>query len=68
MFEKLPETLKKDAGFILWRYEEQKGRITKVPYKLENVDYAVMLANAGFDVPERPKKKSRRIRKLKIRK
>lgn len=34
MFEKLPETLKKEAGFILWRYEERKGKPTKVPYRI----------------------------------
>ena len=34
MFEKLPEILKKEAGFILWRYEERKGKPTKVPYRI----------------------------------
>lgn len=35
MYEKLPETLKKDAGFLLWRYETRKGKKTKVPYTVK---------------------------------
>lgn len=34
MFEKLPETLKKEAGFLLWKYEKRDGNQTKVPYKI----------------------------------
>lgn len=34
MYEKLPESLKDNAGFLLWRYETVKGRRTKVPYSL----------------------------------
>lgn len=34
MFDKLPETLKKEAGFLLWKYEERDGNQTKVPYKI----------------------------------
>jgi len=33
MYEKLPNTLKRDAGFILWKYEIRKGKPTKVPYR-----------------------------------
>lgn len=33
MFEKLPEELKEDGRFCLWRYEERKGRLDKVPYR-----------------------------------
>ena len=34
MYEKLPEELKKDGRFCLWKYEERNGRITKVPYQI----------------------------------
>ena len=34
MYEKLPEELKKDGWFCLWKYEERNGRITKVPYQI----------------------------------
>lgn len=37
MYEKLPETLKSGAGFLLWRYETRNGRPTKVPYKISGV-------------------------------
>lgn len=33
MYEKLPEQLKKDGRFCLWKYEERNGRMTKVPYQ-----------------------------------
>ena len=33
MYEKLPEQLKKDGYFCLWKYEERNGRMTKVPYQ-----------------------------------
>lgn len=33
-FDNLPEVLKKDAGFLLWRYENVKNRRTKVPYSI----------------------------------
>ena len=33
MYEKLPEQLKKDGHFCLWKYEERNGRMTKVPYQ-----------------------------------
>lgn len=33
MFEKLPEELKEDGRFCLWRYERRKGRLDKVPYR-----------------------------------
>ena len=32
MYERLPEPLKRNAGFMLWRYEKVKGVTTKVPY------------------------------------
>lgn len=35
MYEQLPETLKKDAGFLLWRYETRKVKKTKVPYTVK---------------------------------
>ena len=34
MYEKLPEQLKKDGRFCLWKYEERNGRMTKVPYQI----------------------------------
>jgi putative DNA primase/helicase len=34
MYEKLPETLKTDARFLLWKYETRGGRPTKVPYSV----------------------------------
>lgn len=34
MFDKLPETLKKEAGFLLWKYEERDVNQTKVPYRI----------------------------------
>ena len=34
MYEKLPEELKKDGWFCLWKYEERNGCITKVPYQI----------------------------------
>ena len=37
MYEKLPETLKSGAGFLLWRYETRNGRPTKVPYRISGV-------------------------------
>ncbi len=37
MFERLPESLRKEAGFLLWRYETIKGRRTKVPYSIKGV-------------------------------
>lgn len=33
MYEKLPEQLKKDGRFCLWKYEKRNGRMTKVPYQ-----------------------------------
>ena len=33
MYEKLPEQLKKDGRFCLWKYEERNGRMTKVSDK-----------------------------------
>lgn len=33
MYEKLPQELKERGVFCLWRYGEDKGRITKVPYQ-----------------------------------
>ncbi len=36
MFEKLPEELKQNARFCLWRYEERgNGKPTKMPYRLD---------------------------------
>ena len=32
MYEKLPEQLKKDGRFCLWKYEERNGRMTKVQW------------------------------------
>ena len=37
MFERLPESLKENAGFLLWRYETVKGRRTKVPYSIRGI-------------------------------
>lgn len=34
MYEKLPERLKRDGRFCLWKYEERNGRMTKVPYQV----------------------------------
>jgi len=34
MYEKLPEQLKRDGRFCLWKYEERNGRMTKVPYQI----------------------------------
>lgn len=34
MYEKLPERLKRDGRFCLWKYEERNGRMTKVPYQI----------------------------------
>lgn len=33
MYEKLPSTLKSNALFCLWKYEERSGKQTKVPYR-----------------------------------
>ena len=41
MYEKLPEELKKDGWFCLWKYEERNGRITKVPYQINGKKRAV---------------------------
>ena len=37
MYEKLPESLKDDAHFLLWRYETVNGRRTKVPYNIRGI-------------------------------
>jgi len=34
MYEKIPEALKAQAAFCLWKYEERNGKMTKVPYSL----------------------------------
>ena len=34
MYEKLPEQLKKDGWFCLWKYEKRNGCMTKVPYQI----------------------------------
>lgn len=34
MYEKLPQELKDNARFCLWRKEERNGRPTKVPYRI----------------------------------
>lgn len=34
MYEKLPERLKRNGRFCLWKYEERNGRMTKVPYQI----------------------------------
>lgn len=31
MYEKLPDDLKRNARFCLWRYETRKSKPTKVP-------------------------------------
>ena len=41
MYEKLPEQLKKDGRFCLWKYEERNGRMTKVPYQTNGRKRAV---------------------------
>lgn len=33
MYEKLPEDMKRDGNFCLWKYETRKGKKTKVPYR-----------------------------------
>ena len=35
MYEKVPKELKENGLFCLWRKEEVKAKITKVPYKLD---------------------------------
>lgn len=35
MYEKVPKELKENGLFCLWRKEEVKGKITKVPYKTD---------------------------------
>ncbi len=35
MFEKLPDELKQEGRFCLWKYEKRKGKINKVPYRLD---------------------------------
>jgi len=35
MFEKLPDELKQEGRFCLWKYEGRKGRLNKVPYRLD---------------------------------
>jgi putative DNA primase/helicase len=37
MFDRLPAVLREKAGFLLWRYEEVKGRTTKVPYSIRGI-------------------------------
>lgn len=37
MYEKLPESLRENAAFLLWRYEVVKGRKTKVPYSVNGI-------------------------------
>ena len=37
MFDRLPESLKENAGFLLWRYEAVRGRKTKVPYSIRGI-------------------------------
>jgi putative DNA primase/helicase len=34
-FDNLPAKIKENAGFLLWRLEEVKGRTTKVPYNIK---------------------------------
>lgn len=34
MYRNIPDTLKEDALFVLWRYEERDGKATKVPYQI----------------------------------
>ena len=34
MFENIPESLKDEALFVLWKYEERDGKTTKVPYQI----------------------------------
>lgn len=35
MYEKLPEELRINGKFCLWRYEMRKGNQTKVPYRTD---------------------------------
>ena len=35
MYEKLPDDLKRNARFCLWKYETRKGKPTKVPYRTD---------------------------------
>ena len=46
MYEKLPEQLKKDGRFCLWKYEERNGRMTKVPYQTNGRK----ASSAGFSI------------------
>jgi len=34
MIQNLPKDIKENGRFCLWRYEEQNGRRTKVPYQV----------------------------------
>ena len=63
MYEKLPEELKQNARFCLWRYELRKDKQTKVPYRTDGrradstnaADFSsftavtAVLENGGYD-------------------
>ena len=34
MIQNLPKDIKENGRFCLWRYEEQNGRMTKIPYQV----------------------------------
>ena len=34
MYEKLPDSIKQDGLFVLWKYEMKDGQMTKVPYQV----------------------------------
>jgi putative DNA primase/helicase len=34
MIQNLPKDIKENGRFCLWRYEEQNGRTTKIPYQV----------------------------------
>ncbi|WP_320123029.1 phage/plasmid primase, P4 family [uncultured Sphaerochaeta sp.] len=37
MYENVPEELKVNGSFCLWKYEQRKGRTTKVPYQVNGM-------------------------------
>ena len=34
MYKKLPDSIKQDGLFVLWKYEMKDGQMTKVPYQV----------------------------------
>ena len=52
MYEKLPDDLKRNARFCLWRYETRKGKPTKIPYRTDGRRTGITKASdfSPFDV------------------